>query len=318
VILAAAVVTDIAAGGSTAIFAIYHFNRFPTYSMVSNLIADPIIGLWVMPWGLLAGLLMPFGLEAIPLRLAGYGVNAVNGLARTIASWPHAQVHVPPMSAAALVVAASGLLFLCLWRGRLRVAGLALIAAGLAQPWFATPPDIVVDEDSKVVAISDRHGHLVVRPGRSGRFIREVWKERYGVSEIPWPEPGHEALDLRCDSDGCILHRKGQRVLIAYSTTALAEDCAEVDAAVSLKAAHAFCPETKVVDRIDLRRRGAVAVWLTSGGVRTRFVADGMGRRRWVATSRTPRLNAQGGRSAAPADNAISSGEASPPGGPAP
>src|SRR5205823_395703 len=35
-ILAGAVITDIAAGGSTALFAIYHFNRFPTYSMISN------------------------------------------------------------------------------------------------------------------------------------------------------------------------------------------------------------------------------------------------------------------------------------------
>jgi competence protein ComEC len=318
VILAAAVVTDIAAGGSTAIFAIYHFNRFPTYSMVSNLIADPIIGLWVMPWGLLAGLTMPFGLEVIPLRLAGYGVGAVNAVARTVATWPHAQVHVPPMSAAALVVAACGLLFLCLWRGRLRLAGLAVIAAGLAQPWFATPPDIVVDEDSKVVAISDDHGHLVLRPGWGERFIREVWIERYGASENAWPEPGNETLNLRCDSDGCILHRKGQRVLIAYSATALAEDCEDVDAAVSLKAAHAFCPETEVVDRIDLRRRGAVAMWLTPDGVRTRFVADGMGERRWVATTRTPRLTDQRDRNTAPAASEISTGEASPPDDPAP
>lgn len=317
-ILAAAVVTDIAAGGSTAIFAIYHFNRFPTYSMVSNLFADSIIGLWVMPWGLLAGLAMPFGLEEIPVRLTGYGVGAVNAIARTVASWPHSQAHVPPMSAAALVVAASGLLFLCLWRGRLRLLGLVLIAAGLAQPWFATPPDIVVDEDSKVVAISDDHGHLVIRPGRGERFIREVWKERYGVSAVAWPEPGNEALNLRCDSDGCILHRNGQRVLIANSVAALAEDCEEVDAAVSLKAAHAFCPETEVVDRIDLRRRGAVAVWLTSSGVHTRFVADGMGERRWVAASRTPRLTDQRDKNTAPADSEVSSGEASPPSDPAP
>lgn len=318
VVLMAAVVTDIAAGGSTAIFAIYHFNRFPTYSMVSNLFADSIIGLWVMPWGVVASLAMPFGLEQIPLQLTGYGVGAVNWIARTVAGWPEAQVHVPPMSAGALVVAAFGLLFLCLWRGRLRVAGLVLIAAGLLQPWLVTPPDIVVDEDSKLVAVSDLQGHLVMRPGRGDRFIRAVWQERYGHSAVPWPDTQSDALNLRCDSDGCILNRNGQKVLIAYNTAALAEDCGAADAAVSFKAAHAFCRETEVVDRIDLRRHGAVALWLTPDGVKKRFAADSMGERRWVAMTPTPQLaDLQKGRSAEDAAENISTGEASPPDDPA-
>ncbi|TAL03014.1 MAG: ComEC/Rec2 family competence protein [Rhodospirillaceae bacterium] len=288
VILAGAVVTDIAAGGSTALFAIYHFNRFPTYSMASNLVADPITGMWIMPWGLAAMLAMPFGLDQIPLKLMGYGVGLVNDVARAVAKWPGAQVHVPPMSAAALAVAAFGLMLLCLWRGRFRWAGLALIMGGMAQPWFVAPPDILVDEEAKVVAITDGRGHLALRPGPGDRFIRDVWQERYGRSPLTWPEPGQTALDLRCDADGCILQRHGKRVLLAFFDAALAEDCASTDATVSLSAAHAFCDGPTVADRIDLRRRGAVALWLRPDGVRFRFVADGMGNRQWAPMPKSP------------------------------
>src|SRR5207302_1650287 len=96
IIFVGLVLTDIAASGSTALYAIYHFNRFPTYSMVSNFFAGPITGLWVMPWGLIAMLAMPFGLDQLPLKLMGEGVGLVNEIARTVGGWPGAQVHVPP------------------------------------------------------------------------------------------------------------------------------------------------------------------------------------------------------------------------------
>ena len=51
IIAAGLVVTDLVAGGATALFAIYHFNRFPTYSVVSNLLAAPVTALWIMPAG---------------------------------------------------------------------------------------------------------------------------------------------------------------------------------------------------------------------------------------------------------------------------
>jgi competence protein ComEC len=321
--LAGAVVTDIAAGGSTALFAIYHFNRFPTYSMVSNLVADPITGLWIMPWALIAMLTMPLGWDQAPLKLMGAGVDVVNRLARAIAAWPGAQVHVPPMSAAALAVAALGLTFLCLWRGRLRWAGLILVIGGLAQPWLVTPPDVLVDEDAKIVAITDGHGHLLLRPGPGDHFLRDAWLERYAAASETWPAPGESVLGLRCDGDGCMLARNGKRALIAFHDAALAEDCAAVDAVIALTAAHAFCRGPDIVDRIDLRRRGAVAVWLGQDGMRARFVADGLGDRPWAPKASPRAAHAKPAAEDAAAssdsgDEGSSSGAAARPGGPAP
>ena len=63
-------------------FAIYHFNRFATYSMIANLLAAPVTGLWVMPSAMIAMLIMPFGLAAWPLKAMAAGVDMVNGIAR--------------------------------------------------------------------------------------------------------------------------------------------------------------------------------------------------------------------------------------------
>ena len=122
----------------------------------------------------------------------------------------------------------------------------------------------------------------MLRPGRGDRFVRDVWQQRYGLSELSWPSAGERIEVLRCDSKGCILERGGRRLLLAYHVAALAEDCDAVDAVISFTAAYAFCRNRNLVDRIHLRRQGAVAVWLKSDGMEARFVADGLGNRRWV------------------------------------
>jgi competence protein ComEC len=273
------VATDIAASGSTALYAIYHFNRFPTYSMASNFLAGPITGLWVMPWGLIAMLAMPFGLDQLPLQIMGKGVALVNAIARTVGGWPGAQVHVPPMSAVALTIGSLGLLVLCLWRGRLRFVGLVLFAVAVTQPWLVSPPDVLMNDGASVVAISDANGHVIIQPGKSEKFTREVWSDRYGASTTDWAAATSEGL--RCDSEGCILTRAGQKILIAFTPVALAEDCADVDATVSFIPARAFCRGTPHADLFDVRRRGPVALRATVKGVEFRYALDRIGDRRW-------------------------------------
>jgi competence protein ComEC len=309
-IFAGLVITDVLASGATALFAIYHFNRFPTYSMVANLIAGPITGLWVMPSGLVAMLLMPLGLDGVPLQLMAKGVGVVNDIARTVAGWPGAQVHVPPMNVQALCIGAFGLVFVCLWRGRGRWAGLGLVAAALLQPWLAARPDILIDENARVIAIADSDGHLVLRPGRTQRFVREVWTERYEVSPVAWTATGAPGIGLRCDGDGCILIRAGRRILIAFTAQALAEDCGRVDAVVAVVPARAFCRGRPSVDLLDLRRAGTAAIRVGPGGMTVRHVDDALGARPWNPALRARRRNG--------ADTSVNTDAAAPPDDPEP
>lgn len=280
------VIADMVAGGATAIFAAYHFNRLPTYSVLTNLLAAPLTSFWIMPSGVVALLLMPFGLDAWAVRAMGDGVSLLDRLARAVADWPGAQVHIPPMSAYAMVCAAAGLVFLCLWRGRLRWLGFAPVIVALIQPFLMPPPDLLVDDTGRVVAVSDAAGRLAIRPSRAGRFVREVWRERYGVSDQTWPRAlhgaitvGNDALGLECDAGGCLFTRNGKRVLVAAAPEKIAALCGQADVIVTER--DAACSAGLVIDAPALRRAGAHALWLRPEAVSVKTVLDSDGMRVW-------------------------------------
>ena len=84
--LAATALSSVIATLATAPFAAFHFNRVAEYGVLSNLIAVPLMAFWVMPCGFLALLLMPFGLEALPLQAMGWGIAMILSTADTIDS----------------------------------------------------------------------------------------------------------------------------------------------------------------------------------------------------------------------------------------
>lgn len=271
-------VTDVVAGSITSLIAAYHFSNIPAYSALGNLVAAPITGLWIMPWGLISLALMPAGGEGLPLTMMGLGVGAINSIAAEIASWPSAQLQVPPMSVAALVSAGAGVLFVALWRGRLRWVGLAPIAFAALQPWFAAAPDLIVAADGGLMAVSDARGRLVFVPGRAERFVRSVWAERYGRSNNKWPPADR---GLACDAAGCVLTREGQRVAIALTSDALADDCGAAAVVLAPGLRVSACGSSAVYDRRDFRRDGTHAVWFRGDQVEIETVRDVIGWRPW-------------------------------------
>src|ERR1700730_14793823 len=127
---------------ATLPFTIYHFNRFPLYSVAANAVAAPTTGFWVMPWAIVACLLMPLHLEAWALAPMSSGIAAIASIARTVTSWPGAIVSVASMPAASLAMLGVGGAWLCIWLGRWRCLGLAPMAAGYLAIAFERPPDL--------------------------------------------------------------------------------------------------------------------------------------------------------------------------------
>jgi competence protein ComEC len=70
----AVAVTTVVATFGTEPFAIYHFHHLVLYSPLANVIAVPISAMWTLPWGVVACLLMPFGLEHLALIPAGASI----------------------------------------------------------------------------------------------------------------------------------------------------------------------------------------------------------------------------------------------------
>ena len=272
------------AGTATAIYGIYHFNRFAVWSVAANMIAVPLTGFWVMPWALLMFLLLPFGLEAWALVPMGWGVEGVNWVAVWVASWPSSAITLPILPLWGMVAFTLGFAWLCIWRTSWRLWGLAPMALGLASMIGGTPPDVLVDGRGDAFAVRTAEGRLLLN-GKGGRILKDTWSRRAGP-EAPerWPKRSSSRDGrLRCDELGCVWRIDGRVVALVKDEDHPEQACAGADVVISAVPLRGACRGTKVViDRFDLWRKGPHALWFEpGGGVRIEHVAGWQGDRPW-------------------------------------
>ena len=277
------VLTTLIAGLATAPFAAFHFNRVATFGLASNFLAVPVMALWIMPWAVVTYLLVPLGWQELSLAPMLWGVGLVLDIARSVASWPGAVHLVPALPPAFLALTALGGLWLCVWTTRLRLFGVLGLAAALSTGSLVDVPDVLVDERGRRFAVRLDDDRVAVSSTRSG-FVRESWLRRLAVAEAaPWPKPGARAASAnRCDALGCLFRLKGRAVAFSTDPRAHPEDCRTADVLVSSWPVRIPCRAPRVViDRFDLWRRGAHAVYLDGGAVRVDAVGRSRGRRPW-------------------------------------
>jgi len=276
--------SSVIATAATAPFAAFHFDRLALYGLVANLVAVPLTAFWIMPGCLGVYLLLPFGLEDWALTLLGWGVGVVNWVALETASWPAAALLLPAMPLWGLLAATLGGLWLCLWVGRWRLAGLALLLAGAVSPALQRPPDLLISGDARVIGLADPAGELWLSTGRAARFTSDAWLARRGAAEalVWWPRLAQLGSWLTCDSQACRYRRAGRQVALVFAGEALLEECWGNDLVVATLPIRSACPRgTAALDRFDLWREGSHAVWLEPEGIVVRSVAETRGDRPW-------------------------------------
>lgn len=170
--------TDFVASVTTSVFASYHFNRLAVYTTLGNMLAGPVIGFIIMPFLLFSLLLMPFGLEAIPLKITGFGVSLVNDITKDVASLPNASVQVLSFPTWSIILMVLGGLWLCIWQEKWRRWGWVAIAIGFLGIFTVNNPDIIVNNDVSVVAVKANNGDMVIFPGRGNNLLKKVWREK--------------------------------------------------------------------------------------------------------------------------------------------
>lgn len=277
--------TSIVATLATGPLAIANFNRLAVYGVAANLLAVPVTAFWIMPWGIAALALMPMGFEAPALVAMAWGLDALIWVAREVASWPGAVLLVPAVPTHAVALVALGGLWLAIWRRRWRLLGLPLMAAGLVTATFSDLPDVLVSADARLVAISDNGDVLRASSLAREKFTRGVWMQRLAVTKASDWRSAEAERDgrLACDALGCVF-RKGPALLaLPWNERALLDDCAVSDAVVAtVPVEDAVCAgPTVIIDRFDLWREGAHAVWLDGRDITYRSVRDGQGDRPW-------------------------------------
>lgn len=278
-------ITTIVAGAATGLVALHHFGRITQFGLVANLAAVPIASFWIMPWGVLAAALMPFGLEEFALVPMAWGIEWVVLVAQTVAGWPGAVAAIPVLPQAGLVAIALGGLWLCLWQGRIRLFGCLGIAVGLAIIPLTDRPDILVTGNGKLMAVRLADGTLRLTSGKTERFAAKIWMERDGqLTPRVWNAGSVAAETLSCDKLGCVYRRAGRHIALIKDARAFADDCRADWIVVSTIPVRRACDGTvRTIDRFDLWRHGAHAIWISRDTVTVKSVRAVRGDRPWTA-----------------------------------
>lgn len=290
----------------------FHFHRAGMYGALANVVAIPLVTFVAMPMialGFLADLVgagAPFW----------WAVEKSLALLLWIAHFTSAQAGavrlMPQIGGLSVALFAVGGLWLALWRGWVRLAGLIPVAAacGLAA---ATPiPDVLVAGDGQHVGITvpgpDGETRLLsLRDSRSS-YTRDNLMELAGVGAEPVPLAEWEGA--RCSSAFCTLsiERSGRSwvLLLArgrdmVNERALAAACGQADIVISERFLPRSCrPRWLKADRRYLEKSGGLAINLA--GERITTVAGSQGEHGWwkIVEDYPPRRSTPGKQGSKP------------------
>ncbi|MDZ4370553.1 MAG: ComEC/Rec2 family competence protein, partial [Phenylobacterium sp.] len=282
----ASLAVSFVAGMATGPFAIQHFNRVATYGLFANLAVAPISSFLMMPGLALGAALTPFGLGQAPLEVAGWSIDLMNRVAALAASAPMAQAVIPSAPGWVLPASFLGVLFVCLWAGPLRWAGLLAATAIL---WVPRPPapDVWVAADGAAVAVREGDKAVLLRPDAK-LFAAELWARRRGLTALI-SETERDARFV-CDGWSCAPGPAAPvRVASAWNVRRPLKDgrleqlCASADLVVLR---NEFRPEScaapLVLTERDFLAGGSVELWREETGWRTAWARESRGWRPWT------------------------------------
>jgi competence protein ComEC len=237
----------------------------------------PLLGGWL--------LLAPIGLGGLVEWALVLSLDALAGIGIAVAAWPGATLTLPAMPSPAVWLLVAGALILMLLVGRLRWAGLPLLAAGSLWAVAAPRPDLLVSADGRQVGVV-ADGRLHTLRGHRGGFVISNWAEQADAT----PTERLEGLaGAQCTPAGCTVQVGGLSLLALTEqadpergtrTDALLAACGRSDIVTAPFALPDGCkPRWQRLDLPVLRRSGATSI--ESGTRRIDTVAARAGDQPW-------------------------------------
>ncbi len=284
-VIEGAVVSSAIAGLATLPVAMAHFNQIAHYGLVANIVCVPLMGIWIMPLAILSVVLMPIGLEFLPLQAMGFGLSWILDVAGVIADWPGAvsKVVSPPMPAFACLML--GLVAFALLQTKLRFAALSLIFAGVVSWANTTRPDLLISDTGQLVGILTPEGRALSRE-TGASFVASIWLENDGDASEQWQAAkrwGGAPVSNGRLAGAQVAHYRGKRGLAVFET------CAPGDIVI-LSEPYEGTALCDIYDATRINRTGAVALFVTRNGtIREVTTRDTVGARLWNVHSRKRR-----------------------------
>jgi competence protein ComEC len=266
--MAALLLSGLAVEVALAPIALFHFHKEGLYGAIANIFAIPITTFVVMPLELLALIFDAVGLGAPFWWATGKAIGVLLWIAHTAGNAPGAVAMLPGWPAGAFALIVAGGLWVCLWRTRLRWAGLLPFAAGALWAVSTPAPDLLVTGEGRHLAIRGDNGRYALLRPKARDFVRGMLAEAAGIDE--------DLADLdampgaSCTRDTCMatLTRNARpwRIFATRSfylapIQSMNRACAAADIAVSDRRLPRSCrPKWLKLDKPMLMQTGGVSV----------------------------------------------------------
>lgn len=276
--------TTIIATLATAPFSLFHFQQLALYGLPANALAVPLSTFVIMPAIVFTLLLMPLHLEFIPLYFLEESVRLLLWIAHYIDRLPYGVLYVAAWPQDVLPWMMAGVIFMCLWQGWFRLAGLLPILISLVLIAAYRPPDVLASPEFDLMAYRSVDGGLHVSGKRKNKFTIESWEKMYGLapgSAQAWPKEGQEGV-FGCDASACRLEMNNHKVSFLKRASAVPEECSWAEIVLSFSVVDGRpCGDVPLMDKLDGYREGAHALWLTADGIKIETAQQERGRRPW-------------------------------------
>ncbi len=272
--------TTIVATIATAPFSLYNFHQLSTYGLLGNLLALPVVGSVIMPFIMLAMVLMPLGLEFIPLYIANLGIIIVKEIAQVISELPGAMIYFGLWPGYALALIVFGALCLMLNEGKAKLIGLPFFMIALWGISNYQEPAVLISPDIKLVGVH-YDDHFYISSKTSNRFLRESWGEALAIIEEriqKFPKEGTLG-PITCGEYGCNIKTSGKMISYINNRAALSEACANAD--LVLAAFPAKNCSAPMIDYFDGRYNGVHALWIKDSVINIKSAKELTGDRPW-------------------------------------
>ncbi|MCX8505699.1 MAG: hypothetical protein ORN98_03685, partial [Alphaproteobacteria bacterium] len=218
------------------------------------------------------------------------------------ASLPGAVLSVPPINDGAFLAMMFGGLFICLWVGRWRWLGGIAILGGVIAVVLSTPPDLVIEQNGKLIALRHpEYGTVFSRPKVSHNLVTSL-------TALFFRDRGRDLPDLsdlagnngvRCDSSGCVIDIFPTKIIWINKESGFDAACPGFVHTATSKPILLITPlvwpsecvprimadRMEIVtiwDREILRKAGATTVWLSTTPFAMKNVTELRGIRPWV------------------------------------
>lgn len=177
----AAAATSVIATIFTAPFVIAHFYTMPIYGLIGNMVLLPIFSVAIMPVVVIGTIAAPIGWHW-PLHIADIIYAKTLILAKHISEMPYANIIMPHIPNAAMIMIIVGLICLILIRGRIKyILSGAFVATGIIITTLAPRPVFYSSPDNVLVAFA-YDGKLEFNKSKSSAhlFAFDTWKQMNG------------------------------------------------------------------------------------------------------------------------------------------